>query len=122
AIARLATHPARVLIGDGKNLPEGVEPLLGTLQPGAPGDVTVLDLDRELVVEPEKLHSRSKNTPFAGWKLRGAAAATIVGGRVLMRDGLLAEWTQRTQRTQRTRRIEANRGSELRSEPDYGAS
>jgi len=89
AIARLATNPARVLIGDGTHLPPGVDPLLGSLQPGAPGDVTVLDLDRTLVVEPEKLQSRSKNTPFAGWELTGAAVATVVGGKVLMRDGVL---------------------------------
>jgi dihydroorotase len=89
AVAKLSTHPARVLIGDGRNLPPGADPLLGTLQEGAPGDVTVLDLDRRTVVEPEKLQSRSKNTPFAGWELRGAAIATIVDGRVLMRDGVL---------------------------------
>jgi dihydroorotase len=39
------------------------------------------------VVEPEKLQSRSKNTPFGGWELRGAPVATVVDGRVLMRDG-----------------------------------
>jgi dihydroorotase len=91
AVTRLATHPARVLVGDGKNLPEGVDLLLGTLKEGAPGDVTVLDLDREFAVEAEKLQSRSKNTPFDGWKLRGAASATVVGGKILMREGSLVE-------------------------------
>lgn len=88
AVARLSLQPARVLQGDG-DLPPGVDPLLGTLQVGAPGDVTVLDLDREWVVEPEKLYSRSKNTPFAGWKLTGAPVATVVDGKVLMRDGVV---------------------------------
>lgn len=87
AVAKLTLHPARVLIGDGKSLPAGVHPLIGTLREGAPGDVTVLDLERRYVVEPEKLNSRSKNTPFAGWDLRGSATATIVDGKVLMRDG-----------------------------------
>jgi dihydroorotase len=58
-VAKLTLHPARVLIGDGRFPPPGVDPLLGTLRPGAPGDVTVLDLDRRVVVEPERLHSRS---------------------------------------------------------------
>jgi dihydroorotase len=89
AIASLTVHPAKVLIGDGETLPVGIDPKIGTLQPGAPGDVTVLDLDREYVVEPEKLYSRSKNTPFAGWRLRGCASATVVNGKVLMRDGVV---------------------------------
>jgi dihydroorotase len=89
AVARLATQPGRVLVGDGQNLPAGIHPLIGTLQPGAPGDVTVLDLDAEYKVEPEKLYSKSKNTPFAGWQLRGRAAATVVNGKVLMHDGVV---------------------------------
>jgi dihydroorotase len=91
AIAKLTSHPAKVLVGDGHTVPRGLDPRIGTLQQGAPGDVTVLDLDREYVVEPEKLHSRSKNTPFAGWELRGAAVATIVDGKVLMREGVVVE-------------------------------
>jgi len=90
-VARLSTHPARVLLGDGKSLPPGVDPRIGTLQLGAPGDVTVLDLDREYVVEPHKLYSKSKNTPFGGWELRGCAAATVVDGKVLMRDGVVLD-------------------------------
>lgn len=89
AVARLTLHPARVLLGDGKQPPPSVDPLLGTLLPGAPGDVTMLDLDRRYVVDPEQLQSRGKNTPFAGWELRGAACATVVGGKVLMHDGEL---------------------------------
>lgn len=94
AVAKLSTHPAQVLKGDGLHLPKGVHPLMGTLQEGAPGDVTVLDLDRQYLVEPEKLHSKSKNTPFAGWSLKGAACATVVGGRVLMRDGVVLDGTE----------------------------
>ncbi len=90
AIAKLSLHPARVLLGDGHHLPPGVDPRIGTLREGAPGDVTVLDLDRKYVVEPDKLQSRSKNTPFTGWELRGAAVATIVDGRIVMHDGTIA--------------------------------
>jgi len=89
AVHRLATAPARMLAGSGAKLPPGVEQLTGTLQQGAPGDVTVLDLDREWRIDPDELHSRSKNTPFAGWEGRGAAVATVVAGRVLMQDGEL---------------------------------
>jgi dihydroorotase len=88
-IAKLSWHPAQVLIGDGKSLPAGVDPRIGTLREGAPGDVTVLNLDQHVRVEPERLQSKSKNTPFAGWELRGCASATVVNGRVLMQNGEL---------------------------------
>lgn len=55
----------------------------GRLAPGAPADITVLDLDREHVVRKSGFASRSRNTPFEGWRLRGAAVMTIVGGRVV---------------------------------------
>lgn len=90
-VARLATNPGRVLVGDGLNLPPSVHPLIGTLQEGAPGDVTILDLNQTYQVEPEKLFSKSKNTPFAGWGLKGRAVGTIVDGKVLMKDGQLLE-------------------------------
>jgi dihydroorotase len=53
----------------------------GTLAPGTPADVTILDLEREWMVDPATFRSRSQNTPFGGWKLRGRAVRTIVGGR-----------------------------------------
>ena len=57
----------------------------GTLEPGAPGDVTVLDLRRKWKIEPERFLSKGRNTPFGGWTLTGAPAATVVGGRVVWR-------------------------------------
>jgi dihydroorotase len=68
----LSTGPARVL-----NLPGG------TLAPGSPADLTLFDPDREVTVEPKTFRSKSRNTPFGGWKLKGAPIATIVGGRRL---------------------------------------
>ncbi len=56
---------------------------VGTLRTGAPGDVTVLDLGRETTVEPAQFASKGRNTPFGGWRLRGAPVATVVGGRVV---------------------------------------
>jgi dihydroorotase len=58
----------------------------GTLRVGAPADLTVLDLRRRWTVDPNRFASRSRNTPFAGVKLRGGAALTIVGGEVVWRS------------------------------------
>ncbi len=71
-IELLSVNPARVL-----NLPGG------TLSEGALADITVLAPALAVHVEATKLRSRSKNTPFDGWQLRGGVAATIVGGRVV---------------------------------------
>ena len=59
----------------------------GTLAPGAPGDVTVLDPGRKWRVDPERFASKGRNTPFGGWTLTGAPAFTIVEGRVVWRAG-----------------------------------
>jgi dihydroorotase len=60
----------------------------GTLKPGSPADVTILDLRRRVTVDPKSFRSRSRNTPFGGLKLRGAPVVTIVGGRIVWRvDG-----------------------------------
>ena len=55
----------------------------GTLAEGSPADVTVIDLNAAWTVDPDRFLSKSRNTPFAGWKLVGQAALTIVGGRVV---------------------------------------
>jgi dihydroorotase len=55
----------------------------GTLRKGTPADITVFDPKREWVVNPTQLLSKSKNTPFAGWRLMGRAVTTIVGGKVV---------------------------------------
>jgi dihydroorotase len=73
-VARMSSDPARLL-----NLPGG------RLTAGAPADITVLDLEAEHVVEPARFRSRSRNTPFGGWRLRGAPWMTIVGGSVVSR-------------------------------------
>jgi dihydroorotase len=52
----------------------------GSLAPGRPGDVTLLDLDREVVVDRERFRSKGRNTPFSGWRLKGAPAGTILAG------------------------------------------
>jgi dihydroorotase len=53
----------------------------GSLSTGAPADVTILAPDLRVRIDASRLRSRSKNTPFDGWDLRGGVAATFVGGR-----------------------------------------
>ncbi|MEE8292747.1 MAG: dihydroorotase [Candidatus Tectomicrobia bacterium] len=55
----------------------------GTLEVGSLADVTILDPEREVVVEAATIRSRSTNTPFLGWHLRGTAVMTIVEGEVV---------------------------------------
>ncbi|MYD65680.1 MAG: dihydroorotase [Chloroflexi bacterium] len=56
---------------------------LGTLSPGALGDVVLLDPDAEWIVDPDEFASMGKNTPLAGRTLRGQVAATVCEGRVV---------------------------------------
>ena len=56
---------------------------LGTLEPGYAADVTILDPDLEWIYDVRKTASRSVNSPFHGWKLKGKAVATICRGRVV---------------------------------------
>lgn len=55
----------------------------GVLAVGKPADLVLIDLEEERTVDPETFASKGKNTPFAGWKLRGWPVMTIVGGRVV---------------------------------------
>jgi dihydroorotase len=55
----------------------------GTLKRGAPADVTILDLESAYKVDPERFRSKSRNSPFRGWDLRGRVTHTIVGGEVV---------------------------------------
>lgn len=66
----LSTGPARVLGIPG-----------GTLKPGSPADVSIFDLDGEVTIAAAGFYSKSRNTPFDGWKLRGRPVATVVEGR-----------------------------------------
>jgi dihydroorotase len=55
----------------------------GTLAKGAPADVAVLDADGEWLVDPAKLHSKSRNTPWKRKRLPGRCLYTLVGGRIV---------------------------------------
>ncbi|MSQ11124.1 MAG: dihydroorotase [Dehalococcoidia bacterium] len=73
-VERLTIGPASVLGERGKGL--------GTLRPGSPADVVLLDLNKEWTVDAKRFASKGKNTPLHGVTLKGAVAATIVGGEV----------------------------------------
>jgi dihydroorotase len=55
----------------------------GTLSIGAAADVTLIDPDLEWTVRVDKFESASRNSPFDGWKLKGRAVRTIVGGKTV---------------------------------------
>ena len=55
----------------------------GSLSEGAPADISILAPDLAVTVSAARMRSKSKNTPFDGWRLRGGVAATIVGGRTI---------------------------------------
>lgn len=55
----------------------------GRIEPGAPADLTIIDLDKEEEVDPQRFLSKGRNTPFAGWKLKGWPVRTIVAGRTV---------------------------------------
>jgi dihydroorotase len=67
-----STNPARILGVAG-----------GTLETGAPADLTVIAPDIHTTIDTTQMRSKAKNTPFDGWELCGSVAATIVSGRVL---------------------------------------
>src|SRR3954469_9864727 len=71
-IELLSTNPARVLRVPG-----------GTLSPGGAADITLLAPDLRVTIAAKAMRSKSRNTPFDGWPLRGGVGATIVGGRTV---------------------------------------
>lgn len=72
AIAKISSEPAAIL-----GLP------LGTLEVGRAADLAIVDPQREWTVDPSQTFSKSKNTPFEGWKMRGRAVYTMVDGRTV---------------------------------------
>ncbi len=76
AVAALTCGPARAL-----GLPGG------TLEPGAPADIVLVDPEARWTVEPERFFSKARNCPFAGMELRGRPVRTLVGGRTVFADG-----------------------------------
>ncbi len=62
-------------------------PRKGTIQIGSDADFTIVDMVKEGTLKSEKLHSKTKITPFDGWKVKGLPVYTIVRGKTVMKDG-----------------------------------
>ena len=62
-------------------------PRKGAIRLGSDGDVTIVDMDKESVIDVNKLHSKNKPSPWHGWKVKGMPVYTIVRGHVQMREG-----------------------------------
>jgi len=71
-VEKMSCNPAKIL---------GID--RGTLKAGAVGDITVIDPNAVWTVAADQLASKSKNSPFLGWEMKGAAAYTIVGGKIV---------------------------------------
>jgi dihydroorotase len=72
AITKLSTNPSKIL---------GLDK--GSLSKGSPADITIFDPNGTFVVEKATLRSKSRNTPFEGWKLKGVVEVTIAGGKIV---------------------------------------
>jgi len=82
-IAKFTVGPARLL-----------RLAKGTLSAGADADVTVFDPDADWVYRRQDSVSKSKNSPFDGWRFKGRAVTTIVGGKVVWREEMSSERVQ----------------------------
>lgn len=74
-VEKLSVNPATII---------GVEG--GSLKKGMAADITIIDLDLKFKVDRNKMKSKSKNTPFHGWDMRGKAVYTIVDGKVVFKE------------------------------------
>lgn len=74
-VEKMSVNPAKIL---------GIN--AGTLSVGAPADIAIVNLDEVWTVDTEKLHGKSKNTPFKGKALCGKVKKTILGGKVVFSD------------------------------------
>lgn len=79
-ISKLTAEPARLLGLDA-----------GTLAAGSRADIVILDPEREWTVDERAFYTRGTHSPFAGRRLKGRAVLTMVGGKVVMRDGKIIE-------------------------------
>lgn len=79
-VAKMTVNPARIL---------GLYPERGTLREGSFADVAILDIDSERVIDVSQFHSKSRNCPFDGARVRGKTVHVLVGGRHVYGDGVL---------------------------------
>jgi len=73
AISKLTVNPAKIMGLDNK----------GVLKVGGDADITIIDTNREIEVDVSRFRSKSRNSPFNGWRLKGCVEKTIKGGKVV---------------------------------------
>jgi dihydroorotase len=79
-LSRLTCEPAKII---------GRDDELGTLRAGTPANITIVDPDREWIVDSRNFASKGKNTPYDGYKFRGKVMATIANGKIVHIDDSL---------------------------------
>ncbi len=82
-LAKMTCNPAHLL-----------DLAAGTLKPGGPADIAIIDSFKQWIVDPTRFYSKGRNTPFAGQKLQGRTWGTIKAGQFLMREGELLQSTK----------------------------
>jgi dihydroorotase len=75
AVEKMTVNPARV-----------IDIRKGTLKPGSDADLTIIDIDRTVVIDTAKFKSKGKNSPFNGLELKGAVIMTIKDGNVVYKN------------------------------------
>lgn len=75
AMAKLTCNPAGILRLEG-----------GSLEVGGPADITIIDPEKEYIVNTQAFKSKGKNSPFHGWRLKGKAMLTIVDGQIVFQE------------------------------------
>lgn len=69
----------------------GIFPQKGTLQVGSDADITIVDMNKEVTIKKENLHSKSKVTAYDGFNIKGSPVKTIVNGMTVMQDGKIVQ-------------------------------
>ena len=80
AIACMSCGPAKILNLD-----------TGTLKPGSRANVTIIDPNVKWTVDADKFESKSRNSPYVGRELEGAAYLTMVDGHIVFKDGVILD-------------------------------
>jgi dihydroorotase len=89
-ISKLTCEPAKIIGRNGE---------LGTLKTGVPANITILDTNREWIVDSRNFASKGKNTPYNGYKFKGKVMATIANGRIVYTDRRIEQSALSTQRS-----------------------
>ncbi len=77
-VSCMAENPAKIF---------GLAPRKGFIEVGADADLVLVDMDKEWTVTHEEMYSKTKYTPYNGFKLKGKPVMTVVMGEIMMQDG-----------------------------------